>query len=324
MQPTATRLITLILLLQRRPNQKAAELAEKLGVSVRTLHRYMAMLDEMGIPVYSERGPAGGFSLVRGYRMPPLVFTPEEAVALYLGASLVGELWGQAYRGAAQGALAKLENVLPEEQRQEAAWAQRSLVATGLHRASLDRLSPLLEKLRRAVRELRRVRMLYRSGGRPVPQERDLNPYALVYRWGWWYVVGYCHLRQALRSFRLDRILELTLLGEVFVLPADFDLRAYLQTEPQAQPQVHARLRFLPQAAHLALDNRAWWETLEEQPDGSLVAHFSAPDLDWAASTAIAYGPLVEALDPPELRQRLLEWSAALANLYRPPPAPNP
>jgi len=109
MTTTATRLITLIMLLQRQPNQKADELARALGVSVRTLHRYMTMLDEMGIPIYSERGPHGGFSLVRGYKMAPLVFTPEEAVAVYLGTSLVGAMWGRLYEGAAQGALAKLD-----------------------------------------------------------------------------------------------------------------------------------------------------------------------------------------------------------------------
>ncbi len=95
MTNTATRLITLIMLLQRKPNQKATELAKELGVSVRSLHRYMSMLDELGIPVYSERGPHGGFSLVRGYKIPPLVFTPEEAVAVYLGTSLVERMVGQ-------------------------------------------------------------------------------------------------------------------------------------------------------------------------------------------------------------------------------------
>ncbi|HLF75118.1 MAG TPA: HTH domain-containing protein, partial [Anaerolineales bacterium] len=70
MNNTATRLITLIFLLQNGPNQKASELAEKLGVSLRTVHRYFEMLDDMGIPIYSERGPHGGFSLVRGYKMP--------------------------------------------------------------------------------------------------------------------------------------------------------------------------------------------------------------------------------------------------------------
>ena len=119
------------------------------------------------IPVYSERGPYGGFSLVRGYRMPPLVFTPEEAVAVHLGTSLVGETWGDLYRGAARGALAKLDAVLPEEQRHEVAWARRTLVLTQTNRANLDLLAPFLEKLRRAVRERRRVRLAYRTRGRP-------------------------------------------------------------------------------------------------------------------------------------------------------------
>src|SRR5215510_3814617 len=148
MSNSASRLITLIFLLQNRPNQKASELAEKLGVSVRTVHRYFAMLDEMGIPVYAERGPYGGFSLVRGYKVPPLIFSLEEAVAVYLGTSLVSEMWGELYREASQGALAKLENILPNEQRDEINWARRALVATGLHRSDPTALSPILEKLR--------------------------------------------------------------------------------------------------------------------------------------------------------------------------------
>ncbi len=89
MANTATRLITLIMLLQRQPNQTAGQLAQALGVSPRTAQRYIAMLDDIGIPVYAERGPVGGYALVRGYKMPPLIFTPEEAVALYLGTSLL-------------------------------------------------------------------------------------------------------------------------------------------------------------------------------------------------------------------------------------------
>src|SRR5215510_651825 len=157
MANTATRLITLIFLLQNQPNQKASQLAEKLGVSLRTVHRYFGMLDEIGIPVYAQHGPYGGFSLVRGYKLPPLVFSLEEAVAVYLGTSLVSELWGALYRESAQGALAKLENILPNEQRAEINWARRSLVATGLHRSDPTALFPVLEELRGAVRESQRV-----------------------------------------------------------------------------------------------------------------------------------------------------------------------
>ena len=77
MSNTATRLITLVMLLQRQPNQKAGELAKELGVSTRSIHRYINMLDEMGVPVYSERGPYGGFSPVRGYKIPPLLLSKE-------------------------------------------------------------------------------------------------------------------------------------------------------------------------------------------------------------------------------------------------------
>lgn len=316
MSKTATRLISLIMLLQRQPNQKAADLAAELGVSVRTLHRYFAMLDEMGIPIYSERGPYGGFSLVKGYRMPPLVFTPEEAVAVYLGTSLVDEMWGRLYRDAAHGALAKLDNVLPDEQRHEIAWARRALFATGMHRADLDDLAPILEKLRRATREHRRVRMRYQSRSQPETTLRELDPYALVHRWGWWYVIGNCHLRNAVRIFRLDRIQELSLLETTFQIPPDFDLHTYLSNEPQAQPQVAARMRFIPEARQAAIESRLYWKTFEEQVDGSVVVSFAAPDLQWAASSALAFGPIVEVLYPPELRRMVEEWAQVVVQRY--------
>jgi predicted DNA-binding transcriptional regulator YafY len=317
MANTATRLISLIMLLQRRPNQKAAELAEQLGVSMRTLHRYIEMLDEMGIPVYSERGPHGGFSLVRGYKIPPLVFTPEEAVAVYLGTGLVEEMGGQLYRGAAQGALAKMDNMLPDEQRHEAAWARRTLLATHMHRADYTPLVPLLEKLRRATRERRRVNMVYRGRSQPEPLQRDLDPYAMVHRWGWWYVVGYCHLREDIRSFRVDRIVELTLLEETFNTPADFDARAYLSAESYTQPRIQVRLRFASEDALLALDDRAMWDTVDERSDGSVVVSFVVPNLEWAAHTVLFYGPHVIVLEPEELRQLVSEQSLAIAALYK-------
>lgn len=316
MPNTATRLMTLLMLLQRQPNQKASALAEKLGISVRSLHRYIGMLDDMGIPVYSERGPYGGFSLVRGYRMPPLVFTPEEAVAVCLGTSLVREMWGKLYQEAAEGALAKLDNVLPEEQRHEIAWARKSLVTTSMHRAPLDSLSPLLEKLRRAIREQKRVRMVYRGGSHREPQSRQVDPYALVHRWGWWYLFGLCHLRQAIRSFRIDRIVELTVQSSSFAIPSDFDIREHVSKAFESSMLVRARIRFAPEAAHIAMENRAYWDAVDQQPDGSVTITMSTPDLQWAASTALAYGPIATVLEPEELRRMVSEWAEAVAAQY--------
>jgi predicted DNA-binding transcriptional regulator YafY len=316
MATPATRLITLIMLLQRQPNQKASELAEKLGVSVRTLHRYFGMLDEMGIPIYAERGPLGGFSLVRGYKLPPLVFTPEEAVAVYLGTSLIGQVWGQLYREPAQGAMAKLDNVLPDEQRAEIAWARRSLVAIGMHRADPGALSPLLEKIRHATRQGRQIKMVYQGSASPSVTERRVDPYALVHRSGWWYLVGYCHLRQALRTFRVDRIQELELLSQEFQMEEDFDIHAYLDAELKDQPIVRARLRFAPEVANLAVALPGQ-ESHQEYSDGSLELILAAPDLNWLASMTLSFANLVTVLDPPELRDMVREWAFATAALYQ-------
>jgi predicted DNA-binding transcriptional regulator YafY len=316
MTTTATRLITLIMSLQRQPNQKAADLAKKLGVSVRTLHRYFGMLDEMGIPIYAERGPYGGFSLVRGYKLPPLVFTPEEAVAICLGTSLVSEMWGVLYQESAQGALAKLENVLPDEQRNEITWARRSLVATGMHRSDPSAQAPFLEKLRRAAREHRQVDMLYQSTSQAEAAQRQVDPYALVHRSGWWYLVGYCHLRDALRTFRVDRIQSLELLSQTFQPPDDFDIHAYLEDEFADQPVVRAKLRFKGEGAFVARSNVAGWDSLEENPDGSVDVILSAPDLTWLASMTISFANLVTVLEPPELREMVRDWARSVVELY--------
>jgi len=316
MTTPATRLITLIMLLQRKTNQKAADLAEALGVSTRTLHRYFRMLEEMGIPIYSERGPHGGFSLVRGYKMPPLVFSPEEAVAVYLGTSLVGEMWGRLYEQAALGAMAKLDNVLPDEQRGEVAWAQRSLIATGMNRADPTKLSPVLEEIRQGARTYQRLKMTYQSSTSHNPTQREVDPFALVHRTGWWYLVGFCHLRDAMRTFRVDRIQHLEQTGEPFQVPDDFDVHAYLEETFADQPVVRASLRFVPEAANLAMSNLTGWESHQVNQDGSVDVTISAPDLNWLASLVLSFATWVTVLEPGELRKMVRDWAGATAEIY--------
>jgi predicted DNA-binding transcriptional regulator YafY len=316
MPKPATRLFSLIQLLQSEPNQKAADLASELGISVRTLHRYFAMLDEMGIPIYSERGPQGGFSLVRGYRLPPLVFSPEEAAALALGAEMAEEVWGSLYEQPSRSALVKLRNVLPDEQRNEIEWAHRSLVTTGALRPALAGLDTLLVHLRQAVRSRQMVTIRYTGGTDRKSQQRIVDPYALVFRWGWWYVVGYCHLRQDLRSFRLDRIESLEMISDTFPHPGGFDARAFLENEFNALPNYQVRLTFSTTAASIARTNRSQWSNLVEKPDGSILVEFTVPDLEWAVSNVLAYGPIVEVLEPTELRKMVQERAQAIVKNY--------
>ena len=194
----ATRLLSLILLLQTRPTWKASELAATLEVSERTVHRYMGMLDEVGVPIYSERGPYGGFSLLRGERLPPLLFTAEEATVLTMGANLVREVWGQTYGDAVASAVAKLDNVLPDEMRAEVSEARHSLVVGGLARRNPTLWERSLDILRHSVRDRRCVRIQYRAYAREDETDRVVEPYAVTFQMGLWYLVGYCRLRQGI------------------------------------------------------------------------------------------------------------------------------
>jgi predicted DNA-binding transcriptional regulator YafY len=170
--------------------------------------------------------------------------------------------------------------------------------------------------LRRAIRELRRVNMVYHSASAPEPGTRKLDPYALAFRWGWWYVVGYCHTRGELRTFRVDRIRELNLLEDVFQMPVDFNAREFMQSDLQNQPQVRAKLKFSKEAANSALINRPYWDLLEEQPDGTVIVAFSSPDLNWAIGSILMYGPTVEVLEPVELRCLVRDSARATAAQY--------
>jgi len=190
------------------------------------------------------------------------------------------------------------------------------LVATGMHRADASALAPTLEKVRRAARKQSCVHMLYQSTSGDKSIERQVDPYALVHRGGWWYLVGYCHLRQGIRTFRADRIQALDILRQTFVRPNDFDIHAYLESDFADQPVVHAKLRFKPEGAHIALSERAIWDSLEENPDGSVDVTLSAPDLPWLASISMSFAALVTVLEPPELREMVREWARAVVEKY--------
>jgi predicted DNA-binding transcriptional regulator YafY len=209
--------------------------------------------------------------------------------------------------------LAKLDNVLPDEQQAEVAWAQRTLRAIGLTQAAPDHFGLHLKTLWAAIHQRRMVSMRYRGRNQPEPLTREVDPYVLVHGWGRQYCLGYCHLRRGIRSFRVDRILDLTLLDQTFEVPADFDLETYVATEPYFQRRVQARLHFAPNAALQALDNQTQWDSLEKQPDGSIIVTFEIPEIEVAANIIVSYGYLAKILEPEELRELVRERAAAIA-----------
>ncbi len=310
-----TRLFALIQLMQLRPLWTATELSDELDVSVRTVHRYMGMLEEMGMPVVSERGRGGGFGLLRGYKLPPMIFTAEEATALTLGANLVDEVFGELYQDAVTSATAKLNNVLPDDLRQSVAEALRTLVVSRLTARDYEPWQATLHTIRTCVADRRQVRLTYQS----FSQEetcRKVDPYALAFRAGYWYLVGYCHLRDGMRMFRVDRIQAITPEGTRFSLPRDFDAHAYLESAMQQEQPYHVVVWLDARIAHIVREYSGDWMTLTEHDDGSVTAHFDANDLNWAAGWVLSYGSLARALEPPELAARVRQEAERILDRY--------
>ncbi|MBO2456968.1 YafY family transcriptional regulator [Actinomadura sp. LCR2-06] len=190
-------------LLQAHHHLTGTDLARRLGVDERTVRRYAARLDDLGVPVVAERGRHGGYRLMPGYKLPPLMLTDDEAVAVVLGL-LAGRRLGLPGQ-ATESALAKVQRVLPAALSGRVQALRETL---GFTLAARDAAAPstgVLLTLAAAVRERRRVRLRYRSW-QGADSERDLDPYGLVFHSGRWYATGHDHRSGEVRTFRVDRI----------------------------------------------------------------------------------------------------------------------
>jgi predicted DNA-binding transcriptional regulator YafY len=312
-----TRVLTTLELLQSRPRLSGPELAERLDVDPRTVRRYVAMLQDLGIPVEAERGRHGAYRLRPGFKLPPLMFTDDEALALTLGLLAARRLGLAVAAPAVEGALAKIERVLPPAVRDRVGAVQATLV-TDLAPARAVPTSETLVTLSAGAQQGRRVRLRYRAwdGGET---EREIDPYGVVFVTGRWFTVGYCHLRQNTRIFRLDRIQTAELRNETFARPADFDPLAYLeQTLPHAPGAwpVEVLLRTtLAEAKRLIPPTTA---TLDETPDGVLL-RCVVQDLAWVARLLVSLDEPFVVHHPPELRDEIRQLAERTIARVNPP-----
>lgn len=217
--PTA-RALRALDILQGRPGITAAELAQRLGVTERAARRYVAILREAEIPVESTRGPYGGYTLGRGLRLPPLVFTATEALGLVM-AALDSQHAVADPDDPVGSALGKLLRVLPTNVARQA-MAMRETARTVPERWPVKPDPAVTSELVASVAAQRRVRVGYRTAAGNA-RTFEVDPWSVVVRYGRWYLLCHSHHADALRTFRIDRITEVAQLEETFEVPADLD-----------------------------------------------------------------------------------------------------
>jgi predicted DNA-binding transcriptional regulator YafY len=304
------RVLALLELLQAHGQVSGAEIAARLEVDVRTVRRHVAALEEMGIPVVAERGRAGGYALVAGFKLPPMMFSDDEALALSVGLLAARSLGLERAAPAIASAQAKLERTMPAGLRVRLR-AVDDTVQLGLRRANAAAGQAALATLSVAARAGRRVRLGYVDAS-GKSSERKLDTYGLAFYDGCWYAVGWCHLRGAVRSFRLDRIGALAALEEGFERPAAFDALGYLVRSVATLPRAWTVEVLLKTT--LARAQAQFFETVGvfEQAAEGVVMHNQSDDIDWFARQLAGLPFGFEIRRPAELRDEVRKCAERL------------
>jgi predicted DNA-binding transcriptional regulator YafY len=315
MSNPTTRVLALLELLQTHGLMRGAELAARLEVDPRTLRRYIQTLEQLGIPVTAERGRDGGYRLMHGFKLPPMMFTNDEAVALSLGLVASRNLGLSDAAPAGEGALAKLQRVMPDNLRRRVQ-AIGETVTLGIARATSSGDPDILATLGAGAQKRQRVRIQYQTPNQ-TKTLRSIDPYGLAYLNGGWYTVGYCHLRKDLRSFRLDRILSADLEPQSFGRPENFDPIAFLKTAIATLPRAHSVTVLLHADLAASKDESlASLGILEPTTDGTLL-HAQVEDLHWMARELARLSVPFEIRHPIELNGILADHARTLMKLAK-------
>lgn len=310
------RLVAITLRLQSRRIVRAEDLAEDFGISVRTVYRDLRALEEAGLPIYAEAGK--GYSLLEGYHLPPVMFTQEEAAALFLGGEFTERLTDESLRGHARSALMEIRAVLPPERKE---FIERVGSATAVYiPAPQPTFAPHahLSLIQEAIAHRTVVEIAYQSGLRERTT-RAVEPLGLVYYASHWHLIAWCRLRLDVRDFRSDRIMAIRPLGESFPERHGFSIREHVvHTMREGGTTYPVRVRFTREGARFTAD-RYKFGFAEERVVGDWVEMlFYVPSLTWIAGWILSFAHHAEVLEPQALRDVLHQWAEALLQKYRP------
>jgi predicted DNA-binding transcriptional regulator YafY len=301
------RLLALILYLQSRRVVTAEEMAQHFELSIRTIYRDLAALGEAGVPIAAEAGV--GYTLMKGYNLPPVNFSAEEASALVTAAMLVQQFTDESIRAQMNSALLKVRAVLPRDRQEQISRLESGLATTANARLPVQADLSLLQQ---ALAHRRLLRFQYRGSGKTESTERTVEPFGLVYYTQRWHLIAWCRARKDYRDFRADRMTFVVALSETFQPREDFCLSDFVRrTTPPST--FTARVRFNPRAADRA--KREWWLGVvkeEEIEDGSILT-LATPEWNGLAFWLLSFGRSATVLAPESLQKLLIETVSDLA-----------
>lgn len=312
MATPTSRLLELLELLQTQPLTTGQQIADQLGIDRRTVRRYVATLQELGIPVEGERGVGGGYRVRPGFRLPPLMLSDEEAIVVVLGLLAARRLGLDTPSESVEGALTKIHRVLPDAVRRRVEALEETLEFTTSAKIGAPVPGDSVLLLAEAIRRRKRVHMQYRTFEGEETQ-RELSAHGLVVHSGRWYLAAFDHGRDDLRTFRVDRM-DRARLGDAAAVdaPPDFSAVEHVSRSLARTPWQWEVTVLL----HLPLEDasRRIPATLAElaETNGGTLLRMRAGSLDWMASILAGLDCEFTIREPEELRSSVAVLAARL------------
>ena len=303
------RLVAILIYMEGRRVTRAEDIADEFATSIRTVYRDIAALAEAGVPIVGEAGV--GYSIMRGYHLPPVHFTTEEATALVTAGMLMDRFADSSLMSSMTSALGKIRAVLPPDRQDHVARLERRMTLRSTRQPNQPANLFLIQK---ALADRTVLRISYRGSGAAEPLRREVEPLGLTYYGDRWHLIAWCRVRQDYRDFRTDRIQAIGASSEQFGPHEDFSLNDFLRRWEDAAPAVTGSIRVDPFAAERLRKEAPFKIIREERNENGITFTIEGGKWDWYLGWLLSFGNRVVVIEPDNLRTLLFETARATAN----------
>ncbi|MEO8517299.1 MAG: YafY family protein [Flavobacterium sp.] len=299
------RVVAILIQLQSKKIVKAQELADRFDVSLRTIYRDIRTLEASGVPIYSEAGV--GYTLVDGYRLPPVMFTREEAGSFIAAEKLMQKFTDTTLGNHYASAMYKLKSVLRSTDKDWISAIESKILMQPSQKLFNEKAPNALNLLFESIAEKKQVTLLYQAFGAEENIERAIEPVGVFHDNNFWYVFGYCHLRKDYRQFRTDRIQEIKKTENPFTLEHN-TLETYLNEDKNKAVTKVRILMNKKEARYLTWERKYHGFVSEKDMGDQLEMTFMCPDIEEGFPRwYMMFGDCCTILEPERLKKRVLE-----------------
>lgn len=298
------RISAILIQLQSRRTVKASDISERFSISLRTVYRDIKCLEEAGVPIIGEAGV--GYSLVEGYRLPPVMFTREEAAAFLTAEKMVDKLTDEANSASYKSAMYKIKAVLRNTDKDFLETIDNHIEVLKARKNLQQQLSiNPLQSILQAIAERRVLYVCYKGAYKTESTARHLEPIGVFYLDGYWHLIAYCRLRRDYRDFRFDRLLSLEVTGQYFE-PVHPPLKEHLNKIYEGENLVNITIRIKKESAVYLGDQKYYHGLVSEKHVGDEVEmNFLTWTIEGFSRWYLMFGDYARIIEPPELKERM-------------------